>query len=112
MIARCYNPNSKYFSYYGGRGIAVCDQWREDFQTFLRDVGLRPPGTSIDRYPNGNGNYEPGNIRWATDKQQNLNRRSILHLRDIDDNPISLQDVAAHLAMSPITLRRLLRDVL
>lgn len=76
MIARCYNPKHEYFYNYGGRGITVCDEWRQSFSAFFSHVGKRPSaGHSLDRYPNNDGNYEPGNVRWATRKQQSQNRR-------------------------------------
>jgi len=77
MIYRCSPKNKTDYSNYFGRGITVCDRWRGKggFENFLADVGLRPEGTSIDRWPNKDGNYEPGNCRWATAKQQNNNRR-------------------------------------
>jgi hypothetical protein len=75
MIQRCKNPNSVQYPRYGGRGISVCEQWNE-FAVFLRDMGERPsPGHSIDRFPDKNGNYEPGNCRWATRKEQGRNTR-------------------------------------
>jgi hypothetical protein len=73
MITRCANPNTSGWEYYGGRGITVCDRWR-DFANFLADMGPRPEGLSIDRV-NVNGNYEPGNCRWATASEQVANRR-------------------------------------
>jgi hypothetical protein len=74
MVQRCTNPNNQHWSHYGGRGINVCDDWR-DFVNFYRDMGDRPaPGHSIDRIDN-DGNYEPSNCRWATKSVQNLNRR-------------------------------------
>ena len=77
MLTRCYNPNHKSFAYYGGRGVEVCERWRQSFGAFLNDVGRRPaPGYSLDRFPNVNGGYEPGNVRWATSKEQNRNQRS------------------------------------
>lgn len=73
MRHRCSNPKIRNFSRYGGRGIKVCDRWN-DFSLFLADMGPRPsPKHSIDR-ENNDGNYEPGNCRWATRKVQNRNR--------------------------------------
>lgn len=73
MIQRCENPRDKSYARYGGRGIAVCQEWRA-FTAFFRDMGPRPgAGYSIDRICNHLG-YEPGNCRWATSKEQNQNR--------------------------------------
>jgi hypothetical protein len=73
MIHRCTNPNATSYERYGGRGIAVCERWRS-FENFLADMGERPEGKSIDRYPDNDGNYEPGNCRWATPKEQRANQ--------------------------------------
>lgn len=75
MNERCSNPKSIGYVNYGGRGITVCQAWRESFQSFLADMGLKPtPQHTIDRI-NNDGNYEPGNCQWATRSQQNSNKR-------------------------------------
>lgn len=74
MIARCERPGTASYADYGGRGISVCERWH-DFDAFWLDMSKRwRPGLSLDRYPNQEGNYEPGNVRWATKKQQADNR--------------------------------------
>jgi hypothetical protein len=74
MKQRCLNPNNRAYGNYGGRNISVCERWRR-FENFLADMGEPPPGKSLDRYPNNDGNYEPGNCRWATPREQFLNQR-------------------------------------
>lgn len=80
MIQRCHNPNVRNYQNYGGRGIQVCERWRQSFQAFVEDMGPRPsPKHSLDRREN-DGNYEPGNVRWATQGTQLRNSRAAVKL--------------------------------
>lgn len=70
---RCHNPNASKYQAYGGAGIAMCERWRNSFDAFFEDMGERPAGMTLDRIDHTKG-YEPGNVRWATAKQQSDNR--------------------------------------
>lgn len=74
MQSRCFNKNVPGYKHYGGRGIIVCKRW-QTFENFLHDMGEKPAGLSIDRI-DVNGNYEPANCRWATNKEQSQNKRN------------------------------------
>jgi hypothetical protein len=98
MLSRCYNPNSKHYRHYGGRGIVVSDDWRESFMNFHRDMGKRPDGMSLDRIDN-NGIYCKENCRWASFETQAKNRRSSIYV-DIDGKMMYLKDAANKLGVS------------
>lgn len=84
MKERCTNRNHGEYERYGGRGIEVCMRWLS-FGNFLADMGERPAGTTLDRFPNNDGNYEPGNCRWATPTEQARNRRTTRLTPDLVD---------------------------
>src|SRR5258708_4053781 len=80
MRKRCNNPKHKRYPEWGGKGIAVCPEWRHDFAAFLHHIGPRPsPTHSVDRI-DGKKGYEPGNVRWATKTEQSNNRPSFCRL--------------------------------
>lgn len=74
MLQRCLNPRDDAYRNYGGRGITVCERWRE-FENFFADMGPRPAGLTIERI-NNDGSYEPDNCMWATRSEQNKNKRA------------------------------------
>lgn len=75
MWRRCEDPKAIGWKRYGGRGIRVCEEWR-DYRVFLAALGRKPtPSHSIDRWPDNDGDYKPGNVRWATASEQARNRQ-------------------------------------
>ena len=97
MKVRCLNPTSKDYPKWGGRGITICESWIS-FENFLRDMGPRPAGTTIDRIDPEKG-YDPDNCRWATPRQQAHNRRDLVSVR-IGERTIPLADYAKEIGLS------------
>lgn len=106
MRARCNNPNDSDFGAYGGRGITICPEWA-DFKQFLADMGERPDGHTLDRI-DVNGNYEPQNCRWASNKAQANNKRTN-HLIEIDGESRTLQSWCDTYGIEPSKVRYRLR---
>ncbi len=99
MKSRCQNLMHEDFASYGGRGIKVCIRWQR-YDLFLADMGEKPEGMSIDRI-NNNGDYEPGNCRWATSKEQAVNRRNNKKFIGPDGREYTLSDVARLVGITP-----------
>lgn len=107
MKERCYNPRSKRYYDYGGRGIKVCDPWRHSFEAFLADMRPKPEGMTLDRIDT-NGNYEPSNCRWATALQQGQNTRRN-HLITIGGTTLILTEWARRMGLKQESIRNRLR---
>jgi hypothetical protein len=105
---RCLNPKNKGYKNYGGRGIKICSEWRDDFLTFLEGVGKRPhPKLTLDRR-NNDGDYEPFNMRWTTKKNQSANRRSALAIV-VDGETMTAAEACRSLGLKRGTIARRLR---
>lgn len=105
MKIRCYDRKSLAYKYYGALGVRVCDAWRESFWQFLSDMGPRPTDEhSIDRYPDTHGNYEPGNCRWATYKEQALNKRNTVFV-EVNGKRMTLSEFCESSVVRPQTVR-------
>lgn len=108
MVARCRNPKATAYQQYGGSGITVCERWTE-FSAFLADMGECPSSRhSLDRWPNRNGNYEPGNVRWATYNEQALNRKTTRPV--VRDDGLAFPSII-EAAQATGSCRRQIRDV-
>jgi len=105
MLKRCHNANRPDYARYGGRGIRVCDAWRTSFVTFLRDVGPKPGRAYTLERINNDGDYEPGNVRWATRKEQARNSRRNVWL-SLLGRVLLLDDWAKEIGIDRRTLRR------
>lgn len=101
MIQRCHNKNRDVYPLYGGRGIQVCDRWR-DYSNFLADMGERPEGATLDRIDN-NGDYTPQNCRWADHKTQTRNSRASTPIT-YQGKTQTLTEWAQEIGISPKTL--------
>jgi sugar diacid utilization regulator len=102
MIARCYDETHVSYKYYGAKGIKVCDRWKNSMSNFWEDMGERPSKTTLDRI-DSRGDYEPGNCRWATAKDQN-NNKSDTRLITWDGKTQNMTAWAKELGMSAATL--------
>jgi hypothetical protein len=107
MNTRCTNSKRTEWERYGGRGITVCERW-QSFEAFFEDMGPRPKGKSLDRFPNNDGNYEPGNCRWATQREQTANTRRNKFLT-IDGQTFCVTEWARRAGLGEATLRGRLR---
>jgi hypothetical protein len=105
MKGRCLNPNAHKYNLYGGNGVKIHPEWIDSFDAFYRDVGPRPsPRHSLDRFPDKTGNYEPGNVRWATQKEQMRNtsvNRTLTH----DGKTMCITEWAEHLGICVKTIQ-------
>lgn len=108
IIQRCTNPNNVSYYRYGGRGITICDEWRNSFEEFFKYVGIKPGKEySIDRI-NNNGNYEPGNVKWSTSLEQNNNLSTNKKVINIEtgEEYSTINFAAKSIGMNPETLRQ------
>jgi len=103
MNRRCYDPRTSMYYRYGGRGISVCDDWRHSFKSFYEHMGARPDGHSLERI-DGDGNYEPGNVKWATRLSQNANRCSVIRI-EFDKRSMTMREWASELGIHYDSLR-------
>ncbi len=106
MHARCGQPSHEAFRRYGGRGVHVCARWsgRHGFTRFLADMGERPAGKTLDRFPDKDGNYEPGNCRWATPVEQQ-NNVATNHRLTVNGETLTITEWARRTGLKKTTIR-------
>ncbi len=103
MLERCCNPGNRYYSNYGGRGITVCQKWRESYLAFVEDMGQRPTGKTLERRDNNLG-YSKENCYWATKTQQSRNKRNT-HMITWQGETLPLVEWAERLGLKAGTLK-------
>lgn len=109
MIRRCYSADNDNFKHYGGRGITVCDRWKNDFWAFARDMGQRPDGTTLDRIDSA-GNYEPINCRWADKLTQYSNMpEQPVYIATLKGRTMFMADWARELKCSLRAMQKLVK---
>lgn len=94
---RCFNERNSHFDYYGGRGITMCDRWKNDFTAFLADMGPCPDGLTIERI-DVNAHYDPSNCKWATYREQRQNQRRSKFV-DYEGQRWNLKELCRHLGV-------------
>lgn len=102
IIDRCENENNRSYPDYGGRGIKMCQRWRESYEAFVADMGERPPKMTIERN-DVNGNYEPSNCRWASKKEQ-ANNTTRNHFVEFDGQRLTIAQWAEKIGVKPMIL--------
>lgn len=110
MRRRCNEPHREDYKYYGGRGIKVCEQWANNFSTFLNDMGRCPEGHTLERKDN-NDDYKPSNCKWASRAEQTINRRVQKNeiVLTFNGRTLTLNQWAKQLDIKPTTLHKRLQ---
>jgi hypothetical protein len=107
MIRRCHNPADNSYVWYGAKGVAVCQRWRTSVDAFIADLGICPPGMSIERIDGSRG-YEPGNVRWATPAEQSRNRSCVRNIT-LHGETMCAAEWAVRTGLTAVTIRSRLR---